>query len=436
MLHEFNKHIIKDFPFLEEKRLLIACSGGLDSVVLSRLMKELNYNISLAHCNFSLRGLESDEDETFVKQFADKLSIPVFIKKFETKKYAVEHKVSTQVSARELRYQWFNGLKEENSFDYILTGHHLDDDLETFFINLSRGTGLRGLDGIPPIINDIVRPLLNFSREEILQYAEERKLKWREDSSNASRDYLRNKLRLDVIPNYKEVDSRVLNNFKSTQKHLRMSQNLIEDYMTLIKNLVITQVNDEFHFDVNQLKSLPNTEGLLYELLYPFGFNAWNDISELLSAQTGKQIFSKTHRLIKNREVLILAKINSDEISEVFVKEGTQEIYFPLHLVFSKVNELTDTHKSTIYLDRDKVSFPLELRHWKEGDVFYPFGMKGKKKLSKFFKDEKLSLVAKEKIWLLCSENEIVWVVGMRLDDRFKTDLNTNEILKIALLEN
>lgn len=436
MLQEFNKHIIKDFPFLEEKRLLIACSGGLDSVVLARLLKELNYNISLAHCNFSLRGFESNEDELFVNELADKLSIPVFIKKFETKKYAVEHKISTQVAARELRYQWFNELKEENEFDYILTGHHLDDDLETFFINLSRGTGLRGLDGIPPIINDIVRPLLNFSREEILQYAEERKLKWREDSSNASRDYLRNKLRLDVIPNYKEVDSRVLKNFKTTQRHLRISQNLIEDYMTLIKNLVITQVNNEFHLDINQLKSLSNTEGLLYELLYPFGFNAWNDISELLTAQTGKQVFSKTHRLIKNREVLILAKINSEEINEVLIKEGTQEIYFPLHLVFSKVNLLSETHNNTIYLDKDKLSFPLKLRYWREGDVFYPFGMKGKKKLSKFFKDEKLSLVAKEKIWLLCSENEIVWVVGMRLDDRFKTDPTTNEILKIALLEN
>ncbi|MFT6688475.1 MAG: tRNA(Ile)-lysidine synthase [Saprospiraceae bacterium] len=436
MLQEFNKHIIKDFPFLEGKKLLIACSGGLDSVVLSRLMKELNYNISLAHCNFSLRGLESDEDEFFVNQLADKLSIPIFIKTFETKKYAAEHKVSTQVAARNLRYHWFNELKDENLYDYILTGHHLDDDLETFFINLSRGTGIRGLDGIPSIINSIVRPLLNFSREEILQFAERKNLNWREDSSNASRDYLRNKLRLDVIPNYKEIDSRVLNNFKTTQKNLRMSQNLIDDYMTLIKNLVITQVNNEYHFNVNQLKSLPNTDGLLYELLFPFGFNAWNDISELLSAQTGKQIFSKTHRLIKNREVLILAEINLEEISEVVVKEGTEEIYFPFHLVFSKVNKIIETHENTVYLDRDKISFPLELRHWKEGDAFYPFGMKGKKKLSKLFKDEKLSLVAKEKIWLLCSENEIVWVVGMRLDDRFKTDDNTNEILKIALLEN
>jgi tRNA(Ile)-lysidine synthase len=399
-------------------------------------MKELNYNISLAHCNFSLRGLESDEDETFVNQLADKLSIPIFIKTFETKKYAAEHKVSTQVAARNLRYHWFNELKDENLYDYILTGHHLDDDLETFFINLSRGTGIRGLDGISPIINSIVRPLLNFSREEILQFAERKNLNWREDSSNASRDYLRNKLRLDVIPNYKEIDSRVLNNFKTTQKNLRMSQNLIDDYMTLIKNLVITQVNNEYHFNVNQLKSLPNTDGLLYELLFPFGFNAWNDISELLSAQTGKQIFSKTHRLIKNREVLILAEINLEEISEVVVKEGTEEIYFPFHLVFSKVNKIIETHENTVYLDRDKISFPLELRHWKEGDAFYPFGMKGKKKLSKLFKDEKLSLVAKEKIWLLCSENEIVWVVGMRLDDRFKTDDNTNEILKIALLEN
>ncbi len=248
MLRKFQKHINNNLSFLKDKKLLIAVSGGLDSVVLTHLCHALDFDISLAHCNFNLRGLESDEDEAFVNQLADKLSVPVFVKKFETKIYASENKLSTQVAARDLRYQWFNELCNEKSFDYILTGHHLDDDLETFFINLSRGTGLRGLDGIPAKINSVVRPMLVFSRNEILQFAESKQLKWREDSSNTQRDYLRNKLRLDVIPNYKEVDSRVLKMFKTTQKNLRMSQNLIDDYMILIKNLVITQKKDEVYF--------------------------------------------------------------------------------------------------------------------------------------------------------------------------------------------
>ena len=435
LLKNLNHHIAVDFPFLKEKKLLIACSGGMDSVVLSRLLKELKFNISLAHCNFSLRGKESKGDENFVIGLADKLSVPVFTKTFDTKQYAKEQKISTQMAARDLRYEWFEELINQHSFDYLLTAHHLDDDLETFFINLSRGTGLRGLTGIPKINEKIVRPFLNFSRKEIITYAKEKNVTWREDSSNSSTDYLRNKIRLEVIPKLKDSTENVLQNFKQTQINLRESQLLIHDYMVLIQNLVMTQTKEGYSISIHKLQELPNTSALLFELLSPFGFTAWKDISELLQGHTGKQVFSATHRLIKNREELLLTEITSEKKKEIInISEETKILKTPVKLQFEKVSSISETHKNIIYLDRKKLTFPLQLRKWKEGDYFYPFGMIGKKKLSKFFKDEKLSLVAKEKIWVLSSGNQIVWVVGMRSDNRFKVEKDTKEILKITLI--
>ena len=435
MLTNFKNHISNTFPALKGKKILIACSGGLDSVVLSRLFKELNYDISLAHCNFSLRGKESDEDEKFVILLADKLSIPIFNKKFNTKAYKIKHKLSTQVAARQLRYQWFEEVCTEHSFDYLATAHHLDDDLETFLINLSRGTGLRGLIGIPLINDKIIRPFLNFPRADILQYAKEKNSPWREDSSNQTSDYLRNKLRIEVIPRLKEVDHNLLNGFHQTQKYLNDSMALVNDYMALIKNLVVDETEDGFEIDVLKLQDLPNTNALLYELLAPFGFTAWDDISDLLTAQSGKQIFSESHRILKNRKSLLLVENSFVHNEETYtIKESDTGIDTPINLKIEQVDKTSDYTPSIVYLDLQKLNFPLQLRKWREGDSFYPFGMKGKKKLSKFFKDEKLSLVAKEKTWVLTSENHIVWIVGMRSDHRFKVESQTKKILKITVL--
>ena len=435
MLTNFKNHISNTFPALKGKKILIACSGGLDSVVLSRLFKELNYDISLAHCNFSLRGKESDEDEKFVILLADKLSIPIFNKKFNTKAYKIKHKLSTQVAARQLRYQWFEEVCTEHSFDYLATAHHLDDDLETFLINLSRGTGLRGLIGIPLINDKIIRPFLNFPRADILQYAKEKNSPWREDSSNQTSDYLRNKLRIEVIPRLKEVDHNLLNGFHQTQKYLNDSMALVNDYMALIKNLVVDETEDGFEIDVLKLQDLPNTNALLYELLAPFGFTAWDDISDLLTAQSGKQIFSESHRILKNRKSLLLVENSFVHNEETYtIKESDTGIDTPINLKIEHVAKTSDYTSSIVYLDVQKLNFPLQLRKWREGDSFYPFGMKGKKKLSKFFKDEKLSLVAKEKTWVLTSENHIVWIVGMRSDHRFKVESQTKKILKITVL--
>ena len=435
LLTNFKNHISKTFPALKGKRILIACSGGLDSVVLSRLFKELNYDISLAHCNFSLRGKESDEDENFVILLADKLSIPIFNKKFNTKAYKIKHKLSIQVAARQLRYQWFAEVCAEHSFDYLATAHHLDDDLETFLINLSRGTGLKGLIGIPLINDKIIRPFLNFPRADILQYAKENNCPWREDSSNQTSDYLRNKLRIEVIPRLKEVDHNLLNGFHQTQKYLNDSMALVNDYMTLIKNLVVSETEDGFEIDVLKLQDLPNTNALLYELLAPFGFTAWDDLSDLLTAQSGKQIFSESHRILKNRKSLLLVENNFVHNKATYtIKESDTGIDIPINLKIERVDKILGYTPSIVYLDVQKLSFPLQLRKWREGDSFYPFGMKGKKKLSKFFKDEKLSLIAKEKTWVLTSENHIVWIVGMRSDHRFKVESQTKKILKITVL--
>ena len=431
MLNHFKKNIETDFSFLKGKKILIACSGGMDSVVLTHLMKKLNFEIALAHCNFSLRGKESDGDEMFVIGLAKNMQIPVFAETFDTKKYAKEHKISTQMAARDLRYAWFDEILKDFKFDYLLTAHHLDDTLETFFINLSRGTGLTGLAGIPKKNNKIIRPLLNFSREEILKYAEENNLKWREDSSNLKTDYLRNKLRLEVLPQFKETNEALLKNFQKTQRNIQASQNLIEDYSALVYNLVVSEAVDSYKINIPKIKELPHTDALLYELLNGFGFTEWEDVSNLLDAQTGKQLFSKTHRLIKNREELVLTEIDLEKQNDEFLV-SEEEITSPINLKIEPSKYIGETEKNLIYVASEKLNFPLKLRKWKRGDSFQPFGMKGKKKLSKFFKDEKIPLNEKEKIWLLLSDEKIVWVIGHRMDDRFKVTENTKRILKIT----
>ncbi|GHC57276.1 tRNA lysidine(34) synthetase TilS [Ulvibacter litoralis] len=436
MLQKFTEHIDSKLSFLKDKKLLIACSGGVDSVVLTHLLHSLQLNIALAHCNFSLRGTDSDGDEAFVVDLAAKLDCKIHTQIFDTKKYAKEHKLSTQMAARDLRYQWFDELLKESKYDYLLTGHHADDDIETFFINLSRGSGLRGLTGIPEVNDTIVRPLLSFGRDAILKYAKKHTLYWREDSSNASTDYLRNKLRINVLPEYKEAAPGLIQSFQKTRQHLEGAQHLIEDYMSLVYNLAVTEVSEGYHIDIQKLTTLPNTPALLYELLFPFGFTDLQAVEDLLTAQSGKQVFSKTHRLLKDRKVLFLTekvskKDEKTAINKIFLSKNEKKITIPFLFEIKSIEKIGNSMPTTIYVDADKLEYPLLLRKWCEGDVFQPFGMEGKKKLSKFFKDEKLSLVAKEKVWVLCSANKIVWVIGYRQDDRFKVDTNTKEIFKI-----
>jgi tRNA(Ile)-lysidine synthase len=435
MQQKFLSHINQNFPFLNGKKLLLATSGGLDSMVMVDLFHKLNYSIAIAHCNFQLRGVESFEDQAFVQNYSEVNKIESFVTQFDTEAFAEDYKLSTQVAARELRYSWFYELSDTENFDYILTAHHADDNLETLLINFVRGTGLDGLTGIPAQNDIVIRPLLIFSRQEIEYYAKENNIEWREDSSNASDKYLRNKIRHNLVPILKELNSDFLSSFQKTQKYLQESKTMADDASIMIYQQVAEENGEDIHFDLNQLKKLPNYRSYLYQWLKEFGFSAWDDIYDLVESQSGKQVFSNEFRLLKNRDFLILSPINFvDESEEYFISKNQKEVKVPLNLSFCNVSDISKESNTTIFVDEDKLWYPLVLRRWKEGDVFQPFGMEGKsKKVSKFFKDEKLSLLEKENMWLLCSDNQIVWIIGIRQDENFKIRKTTKNILKIRL---
>ncbi|WP_347173540.1 tRNA lysidine(34) synthetase TilS [Polaribacter uvawellassae] len=435
MLEKLDQHINHKFSFLKEKKLLIAISGGVDSVVLTHLFHQLNFDISLAHCNFNLRGKESDKDEEFVKKLGKQLNVKTFSIRFETETYAKENQLSTQVAARNLRYNWFQKLINKHHFDYVLTAHHADDNLETFLINLTRGSGLEGLTGIPEVNNHIVRPFLIFSRDEIEIYAAENNIKWRKDKSNASTKYLRNKIRHQIVPILKEINPTLLNSFQKTTEHLQESQYLIDESIFDFKNKVVTiSENGTQKIDISQIQETTNPKAYVYQLLKEFGFTEWNDVTHLLSAQSGKEVLSKTHRLLKDRGFLLLSEMKENNKNlEYKITENTLEITIPLHLTFKKTTEISSENKNVIFIDLEKVTYPLILRKWQHGDYFYPKGMQGKKKVSKYFKDEKFSLLEKENTWLLCSNDTVLWIVGYRQDNRFLVDKNTVTVLKIAL---
>lgn len=434
MLSKFKNNTTDNFPLLQKAKVLLAISGGLDSMVLLDLAVKSNLNFAVAHCNFQLREDESDGDEQFVKSYCLDKSIKGYFQKFDTKQFAEDEKLSIQLAARKLRYEWFNELLETEKYEFIVTAHHLDDQLETFLINFSRGTGLEGLTGIPSQNDKIVRPLLIFSREEIADYAQENAISWREDSSNASDKYLRNKIRHQIVPILKELNVSFLDSFEKTIQNLSQSQSLVDDASRIIYRKVVQDEKDQKIINLKELLQLSNYQAYLYQWLSPFGFSAWQDIYDLVEAQSGKQIFSEHFRLIKDRETLIVEPKKIKASEEYLIDQNQSEINFPLKLRLSKVENLSDSTSKTIFADAKALNFPLKLRKWEEGDYFYPFGMNGKKKLSKFFKDEKFSLIEKENCWILSSDNQIVWLVGKRMDERFKITENTQTIIKIELL--
>lgn len=435
MLTKFQNHINQNLPFLNGRKLLLATSGGIDSMVLLELCRQAKLDIRAAHCNFQLRGDESDEDEKFVTTQCEKSGVLLFVNHFETKKFAEEHKLSIQVVARNLRYDWFNTLLISNDYDYILTAHHLDDSLETFLINFTRASGLDGLTGIPQQNGNIIRPLLPFSRNEIEAFAKENKLEWHEDSSNASDKYLRNKLRHDVIPVLKEINPSLLSSFESTISNLQQAQTMVDDASRIVYLKVVSDVNSEKRINLAELMLLPNYKAYLYQWLEPYGFTDWISIHDLVTAQSGKQIHSQKHTLLKDRNELIVFPKQKEETEQFLIEKNQEVVKFPLKLAFCNVDDISVQATNTIFVDEEKLTFPLEIRKWKEGDMFFPFGMDGSKKLSKFFKDEKFSLLDKSNAWLLCSDNQIVWVIGKRQDDRFKVTKQTTKIVQIQLQE-
>lgn len=435
MLKKLENHLSQNFSFLSGNKLLLAISGGLDSMVMVDLLKKLSFDLAIAHCNFQLRGLESFGDQNFVQNYAETNDIKLFLTQFDTENFAKDYKLSTQVAARELRYNWFYELLETEHYDYILTAHHADDNLETFLINLVRGTGLEGLTGIPAQNENVIRPLLLFSRSEIEAYAKKNDINWREDSSNASDKYLRNKIRHNLVPILKELNPDFLSSFYKTQSYLQESQVMLEDASKLVYDRIAKEIGADIHFDLIQLKQLSNYKTYLYKWLVEYGFSAWDDIYDLVDSQSGKQVFSNEFRLLKNRDSMVLSPIETTNKEEEYhIDRSQKEVKVPLNLSFSNVDAISTVLNTTIFVDENKLQFPLVLKRWIEGAVFQPFGMQGKsKKVSKFFKDEKLSLIEKEATWLLYSGNEIVWIVGIRQDERFGITNSSKNILKIQL---
>lgn len=438
MENQFKKHIESNFVELKQDPLLLAVSGGIDSVVLLHLCHRIGLNVAIAHCNFHLRDEDSNLDQKFVAGLGTQLKVPFFVKEFDTQQYATEKKVSIQVAAREQRYHWFEEILKQNGHHYLLTAHHLDDSMETFFINFSRGTGIEGLLGIPEKTNYIRRPLLVFTREEIEQYASENQLVWREDYTNAQTKYLRNKIRKNILPVFKEINNHIDQSFQQTIAFLKDSHQMSEDASQMMFEKMVIKQGEDLLFPLKELSELSRPKAYLYKWLEPYGFKAWNDIADLIKAETGKRILAENYCLSKDRGYLLLrlkSKIQ-EEAEDFYYLHENQTIKQPINLTTTNYERLkieVTADPLCAYLDRDKLQFPLIIRKPKKGDYFVPFGMKGTKRISKYVKDEKMNQIEKENIWLLCSGDTIVWIIGNRMDERFKVRNTTINVLKIKL---
>ena len=420
-------------------KVLAAVSGGIDSMVMLRLLHDAHINTVAAHCNFGLRGEESDIDEVFVKTEARKLGVSCRVKRFDTTGYAAQNGLSIQMAAREMRYRWFHELAMQEDCDAIAIAHNRDDRIETLLINLARGTGIHGLTGIKPKNGKIIRPLLFVSRSEIEEYAQKRYVKYREDSSNTTDKYARNFIRHHIIPELETYFPGMRQAMERSMEHFSEVELFYNEAVERYKKQIVSVKDDLMYIDLPALAQSPFPSALLYEILKPFGFS--NSIAaEILEKQeypSGRQFFSDTFRLVCDRKSLILQKINSEPPQEYLIDEQTSQVNIPFRLTIKKFAKSHDyipnPNPNIACLDGEKLKFPLLLRQWKYGDKFRPLGMKNIKKLSDFFTDAKLSLIEKERCRVLVSGGQIVWIVGMRIDDRFKITGKTSVVVELGV---
>lgn len=409
-------------------------SGGVDSVVLFHLLLQQGFKFEVAHVNYQLREFDANLDAKFVSTLCLEYNIKYHEKIADIDTYKKSHNASTQMAAREIRYSWFKELIEQNNLDYILTAHHLNDSIETFFINLMRGKGINGLRGI---INQkyIHRPLLNFTKNEILTFATKHNILWREDTSNFKNDYVRNKIRNIIIPELTEISPEFLNNFSKTFSFISNDIFIIESYISNLKKKLFKENKNAFNINISNLEKFSGNSNILFYLFAPYGFKKPNEITKLMYGLNSAEINSLSHRLIKDRDFLIL-KNNSNYVIDKILLDNLN-IENELITLKSNLSEKL-INSQNISFDADKLKFPLYLRKWRDGDIFCPSGMCGKsKKISKFFKDLKLSKIEKENAWLLCdNQDNIVWVVNYRADERFISTEKTNKwynIIKLSL---
>ena len=435
MLEQFQAYINRYNLIAKGEKLILALSGGVDSMVLADLLLKAKVEFVAAHCNFHLRGEESDGDEKYVSEFAEKNDIQCFVKHFDTEKYAAEQGVSIEMAARDLRYAWFEELRQQLGYDKIAVAHHADDQAETFFINLLRGAGLRGLKGMQPMNGVIIRPLLWASREQIRQYAVENHIVWREDHTNVESVYLRNRIRNQLLPVFDELQPKARQGLYKSLEHLSVENEL---YRALLKEKlaqIVEQKDDVQRLPYSAFSIQHSAFQLLFEWLRGYGFNTdqCRFIYDSIGTGIGNQYCSPTHCLVIGRDDLQLSEIQEKTDDEIQIEVGEKEVLFPVHLCFSKLEKtedfVIDKSLNVAQLDFDKLKFPLTLRHWRHGDRFHPLGMKGSKLLSDFFVDQKLTEYQKQNVWLLVSaEGDILWVVGYRIDERYKVTISTKTI--------
>ncbi|NMB72773.1 MAG: tRNA lysidine(34) synthetase TilS [Bacteroidales bacterium] len=423
--------------FTASSKILLAVSGGIDSMVMAHAMHRLGRVQGIAHCNFQLRGKESDDDEAFVKKWTENHGIPFHLKRFDTERHALLKGISIQMAARELRYGWFNELCKQHGYTQVAMAHHLDDQAETFFINLARGSGIKGLAGMPAMQGVFIRPLLFATRVEIEEYATRNAVTWREDSSNPTEKYLRNKIRHRLIPLFESIYPGATENLLQAMKKLDNSYQICSQRIREFTNDVIAFENGIVRISISRLNQWPDARNLLTEYLASFHFHpdTINAVFSNLNAQSGKIFCSSSHKITKDRDSLYIEELKEPADEEYVIEEDTHALTFPVNMKFVYFPRprgyLLPDSPLVASLDYDKLQFPLILRKWRPGDSFYPLGMKGSKKISDFFTDKKIPVPLKKKIWLLTSEGEIVWVIGHRIDHRYRITEKTKNILYI-----
>ena len=435
MKQRFEKKL-KECGVKNTSNILLALSGGVDSMVLLDLFMKTGVSFSIAHCNFCLRGKESDEDEAFIRLFSNQNKISLYVKSFDTLSYAKENKISIQMAARSLRYKWFYTIKKKYGFCYIATAHHYTDSVETVLINLIRGTGISGLHGINNL-KKMIRPLLPFSKQDIINYATRNNIDYREDSSNNDDKYIRNKVRSKIIPIMQEINPNVIKSIGSTIVRLRDVECIYNQFILEKKARIISKKQNEYRINIDMLLKEPSSKQILYEIISDFGFFDIDSVFNALSSKSGKEFFNSDFYMIKDRRDLIISDYinnNREVVSEEVRILKKHKLQFEVTQMNDYSYFIKQANLKLMHIDYDKLQFPLLIRPWQKGDSFMPLGMKGVKKLSDYFIDNKFSLIKKKKARLLISNNQIVCIIGERLDERFKLVQESKKIYIVKSL--
>lgn len=438
-LPDFKDYIIQNALFTDQHKILLTVSGGRDSVLMAHLFKLSGYDFGIAHCNFNLRADESQRDESFVRMLAATLGVAFHIVHFQTKAYASEHNISTQMAARELRYTWFEQISVAHGYDLIAIAQHKDDAIETVLLNLTRGTGIAGLHGILPKRGKLVRPMLFLSRQQIDELIEANNIDYVEDSSNLSANYARNKIRLKVIPQLKEINPNFGETFEHNIQRFADTELVLQNVVAALKQQLFVDKQGVIYLSIAKVKALNPLRLLFFELLRPFGFSEHTlaDLTKALDKQSGTSFYSTSHRVVIDRENLIISRLDNQEQPLVFIHDSATAVQLLKHKILISYTDVPFFERSAgkAFIDADKLIFPLVVRSRQEGDKFIPLGMKTFKKLSNFLIDKKIPLSEKDQVPLVLNGNgEIIWVAGLRQDNRYKVTGATKKTAVFELL--